>query len=61
MTWTIGARRVIGCGCVARVEWRVPNTRSLYAVRIEGIRCGRIEAIRSVRSASAGRLRERHP
>ena len=35
MTWTIGARTVIGCGCVAVVEWRAPNTPSLYAVRID--------------------------
>ena len=40
MTWTIGARTVIGCGCVAVVEWRAPNTLSLYAVRIDRGLCG---------------------
>ena len=40
MTWTIGARTVIGCGCVAVVEWRAPNTVSLYAVRIDRGVCG---------------------
>jgi hypothetical protein len=40
MAWTIGARTVIGCGCVAVVEWRAPNTPSLYAVRIDRGLCG---------------------
>ena len=40
MTWTIGARTVIGCGCVAVVEWRAPNTPTLYAVRIDRGLCG---------------------
>lgn len=40
MPWTIGARTVIGCGCVAVVEWRAPNARSLYAVRIDRGLCG---------------------
>ena len=40
MKWTIGARTVIGCGCVAVVEWRAPNTASLYAVRIHRGLCG---------------------
>lgn len=40
MTWTIGARTVIGCGCIALVEWQAPNTPSLYAVRIDRGLCG---------------------
>lgn len=40
MTWTVGARTVIGCGCVAVVEFRAPNTPSLYAVRIDRGLCG---------------------
>jgi hypothetical protein len=40
MIWTIGARAVIGCGCVAVVEWRAPGTPSLYAVRIDRGLCG---------------------
>ena len=40
MTWTIGARTLIGCGCEAVVEWRAPNTVSLYAVRINRGLCG---------------------
>jgi hypothetical protein len=40
MTWTIGARTEIGCGCVAVVEWRAPNAPSLYAVRIARGLCG---------------------
>ena len=32
--WTIGTTVVIGCGCVAFVEWRAPRTLSLFAVRI---------------------------
>jgi hypothetical protein len=40
MTWTIGTRTTIGCGCVAIVEWRAPSTPTLYAVRIEQGVCG---------------------
>lgn len=40
MTWTIGARTAIGCGCMAVVESRAPNTPSLYAVRIDRGHCG---------------------
>ena len=32
--WTVGTKVVIGCGCVAVVEWRAPRTLSLFAVRI---------------------------
>jgi len=32
--WKVGTVVVIGCGCVAVVEWRVPRTLSLFAVRI---------------------------
>ena len=38
MTWTTGAR-VVGCGCVAVIEWRAPST-ALYAVRINQGSCG---------------------
>jgi hypothetical protein len=40
MTWTTGARVVVGCGCPAVVEWRAPRTASLYAVRIDRGVCG---------------------
>jgi hypothetical protein len=40
MTWTIGTRTALGCGCTAFVEWRAPNTPSLYAVRIDRGLCG---------------------
>jgi hypothetical protein len=40
MTWTIGTRTTLGCGCIAFVEWRAPNTPSLYAVRIDRGLCG---------------------
>ena len=32
--WKVGTMVVIGCGCVAVVEWRAPRTLSLFAVRI---------------------------
>jgi hypothetical protein len=40
MTWRTGVSTVIGCGCVAVVEWRAPDTPSLYAVRIARRLCG---------------------
>ena len=40
MTWRMGARTVIGCGCRAGVEWPAPNTLSLYAVPIDRGVCG---------------------
>ena len=37
--WKAGSKVVIGCGCVAVVEWRAPRTLSLFAVRIARRNC----------------------
>ena len=37
--WKAASKVVIGCGCVAVVEWRAPRTLSLFAVRIARHSC----------------------
>ena len=37
MTWTIGARTIIGCGCVAVVEWRAPILKLKKAAPVQGL------------------------
>ena len=38
--WTPGMRVVVGCGCVAAVEWQAPRSESLYVVKVERAVCG---------------------
>jgi hypothetical protein len=60
MTWTIGGRTVIGCGCVAVVEWRAPNVPSLDAVRIHSGVCGAPRHTAGRRILASPQSPERH-
>lgn len=45
----VGERIVLGCSCVAVVEWHVPRTETLHVVRIEQRGCDAVRHERGMR------------
>ncbi len=54
--WIPGMRVVVGCGCVAAVEWQAPRSESLYVVKVERAVCGAVRHIdgRQILASASG-------